>query len=81
LLLARLDLPWPLGVAGRLSSVRQVELGEEAWGRLRCGRVAQDVAHRAISQWLVIVMEGVEAIFIFLEWSGEFHAATVLSWS
>jgi len=70
-----------LGVATRFSGVRQVELGEEARGRLWCRRVAQDVAHRAVSQWLIIVVEGVEAVFIFFKRSGELHAATVLSWT
>jgi hypothetical protein len=36
---------------------------------------------RAVSQWLIIIVVGVEAVFIILERSGELHAATILSCS
>jgi hypothetical protein len=58
-----------------------MELDEEARRRLWCECVTEDVAHRAVSQWLIIVVVGVEAVFIVLERSGELHMATVPSYS
>jgi hypothetical protein len=48
-----------------LTGVREVELGEETRSQAWREPVADDVGHRAVAEWLVIV-ERVELIFIVL---------------
>jgi hypothetical protein len=54
-----------LGEVGRFAGVRQVQLSEEALRWRRWRMVVKDVHHRAVSQWLAIVV-GVKSIFIIL---------------
>jgi hypothetical protein len=57
-------------IVGWLIGMREVELGEEtrsqAWREL----IADDVGHRAVAEWLVVV-ERVEPILIVLQRRGE----------